>query len=226
MPEPVAGRVLARLNRFVVEVVAEGRVERAYVNNTGRLLGLLTRGRACYCLRRSGGSTSLRLFAVEDGGEAALIDTAIQGRAFERALKMGALPWAPCDVIARNPRLGSSIFDYLLSCGGRSIYAELKSAVLRDGVHAAYPDCPTPRGRRHIIDLAKHAERGGGALIVFIAALPGVAGFKPYERGDPEIPRLLREAVSRGVSVKAASMYYEPESSSVVLEEPDLPVLL
>lgn len=223
LPKPLVRRVGRRLNRFVVELDTG---ERAYINNTGRLLDVLAPGRVCYCLPKPAGSTSLRLIAVEDEGGAALIDTQLQMLAFERALERGELPWAPCRVRARNPRLGSSRLDYLLECGGELVYAELKSAVLRDGGYAAYPDCPSPRGRRHIAELAGYAERGGRALIVFVAALPRVEGFKPYERGDPEIPRLLREAARKGVVIKALAMHYEPSPSTVVLDNPDIPVIL
>ncbi|MEM0226372.1 MAG: DNA/RNA nuclease SfsA [Thermofilaceae archaeon] len=226
LPPAVEGRIIRRVNRFVVEVVVGGLVERAYINNTGRLSELLVTGRKCYCLPKSGGLTSLRLIAVDDGVGAALIDTAIQMKAFEKALQARALPWAPCSIISRNPRLGRSVLDYLLDCRGEPVYVELKSAVLRDGFYAAYPDCPTARGRRHVIELAEYAERGGKSLIVFIAALRGVRAFRPYEKGDPEMPNLLRRAASAGVEIRALSMHYDPASSLVVLDNPDLPVIL
>lgn len=223
LPPPIERKVARRLNRFVVELETG---EKAHINNTGRLSDLLAPGRTCYCLPKTGGSTRLRLVAVEDERGAALVDTRLQMVAFERALEMGKLPWAPCRVVGRNPRLGSSTFDYLLECRGELVYAELKSAALRDGCYAAYPDCPSLRGRRHIEELAKLAQRGGRALIVFVAALPGVCAFKPYERGDPRIPVLLREAASKGVIVKSFSLHYEPSASVVVLDSAEIPVIL
>lgn len=215
---------MRRVNRFVVEVEVGGRTEKAYINNTGRLVEYMVRGRRCFCLRREGGSTSLRLLAVEDLGEGALLDTQLQMKSFERALAMGLLPWAPCSIRARNPRLGSSTLDYLLDCEGAPTYVELKSAVLRVGAYAAYPDCPSLRGRRHITELTRHAAAGGRALIVFVAALPRVEGFVPYAEGDAEIPRLLREAIARGVMVKAISVHYDPGASVVKLDSAALPV--
>ncbi|MEM4595279.1 MAG: DNA/RNA nuclease SfsA, partial [Thermofilaceae archaeon] len=41
LPPAVEGRIIRRVNRFVVEVVVGGLVERAYINNTGRLSELL-----------------------------------------------------------------------------------------------------------------------------------------------------------------------------------------
>ncbi|MEM1632317.1 MAG: DNA/RNA nuclease SfsA, partial [Thermofilum sp.] len=102
----------------------------------------------------------------------------------------------------------------------------LKSAVLREGPYAMYPDCPTLRGRRHIRELTELARSGWRALIVFIAAAPGVSAFKPYERGDPEVARLLRQAKESGVLLRAVSMHYDPALSAVVLDNPSLQVLV
>ncbi len=221
--------VVARLNRFVVLVSVGGRRYRAYINNTGRLEEYLVRGRRAYCLENPPGRrTRYRLFAVSDAWSAALIDTQMQMRAFERAAAMGAISWLQgCRVVRRNVRLGSSLIDYLLSCPEGDLYLETKSAVLRgEKRYAMYPDCPTARGRRHIKELIEHVPRGGLGGVVFIAALPEVDAFKPYREGDPEIPVLLREALRVGVIVKAIAMHFEPAESAVYLDDPDLRVEL
>lgn len=226
LPDPFRCEILGRRNRFVVEVSVEGEPTLAHISNTGRLTDFLTRGRRGYCLPKGGGVTKFKLIAVEDRGKAALIDTGLQMQAFESALKRKLIPWAPCRIIARAPRLGSSRLDYLLECGPHRVLAEVKSAVLREGFYAMYPDCPTLRGRRHLSEIAEYARKGGKALIVFIAALPDVKAFKPYVEGDPEIPRLLATAAEAGAAVKALSMHYEPSTSRILLDNPDLPVLI
>ncbi len=226
LPEPFKCEILGRRNRFVVEVLVEGEPALAHINNTGRLADLLTHGRRGYCLPKRGGVTKFKLIAVEDRGGAALIDTYLQMQAFESALNRKFIPWAPCLIVTRAPRLGSSRLDYLLECESHRVLAEVKSAVLREGFYAMYPDCPTLRGRRHLSEIAEYARRGGKVLIVFIAALPDVKAFKPYEGGDPEIPRLLATAVEAGAAVKALSMHYEPSTSRILLDNPDLPVLI
>ena len=227
--DPVECRILGRVNRFVVNVIVGSEEKRAFINNTGRLREYLVSGRTGYCIKRTrSGSTEYRLFSVAEDGLAALIDTGMQAEAFEKALVEGLLPWLwGCRVLRRNPRLGDSTLDYLLDCLGEPVYVELKSAVLRGrGYYAMYPDCPTHRGRRQISTLIDHARSGGHALIVFIAALPRVRAFRPYARGDPQIPRLLRDAAESGVIIKAVSMYYHPAKRAVYLSNPDLKVSL
>ena len=219
---------LERVNRFVARVRAPEGESEAHVNNTGRLLEYMRPGAAAYCVpRESPGRTRYRLLAFDDDGGAALVDTSAQMAALEAAISRGLLPWAlGCSIRRRSPRLGASVLDYLMDCGRRGpVYAEVKSAVLRGpGDRAMYPDCPTERGRRQIEALRDHAAQGGGALIVFVAALPRVRAFRPNGEGDPEIPHLLREAASAGVELRAVSMHYD--GSLVVLDDLDLPVEL
>jgi sugar fermentation stimulation protein A len=222
-------RVLEKLNRFVVLVEMEGRIRRAHINNTGRLERLLAEGRRGYLLpAKPGGKTDFRLFAVEDGEkEGALFDTQFQMRAVEQALAGGLLPWARgCRMLRRSPRLGESVMDYLLDCGGTEVFWEVKSAALRTGDFATYPDCPTLRGRRHIRELTRHSEAGGRAVILFVGALPRVKGFRPYDPGDPEIAPLLRRADAAGVAIHAIRLQFNPVAGTIDLTDPSLPVSL
>ncbi len=221
--------VIMRLNRFVVLVDVDGVQKRAYINNTGRLLDILVPGRQGFCIRNHPQRrTEFRLIAVLDRGAGALIDTRIQEEVFAKLVNESMIPWLKgCVVARRAPKIGESRLDYILRCGGRDVFIELKSAVLRgpDDV-AMYPDCPTSRGERHIGELIALAKKGLKGYVVFMAALPEVHAFTPYDAGDPKIRVLLREAKALGVGVKAIAIHYEPKDSVIVLDNPDLPVLL
>lgn len=225
---PVECTIIGRLNRFVVEVESGGLRRRASTNNTGRLLDFIVPGKQAFCVRHARASkTDYSLFAIEDSGAGALIDTQLQMRAFENALACGHIPWLEgyCTV-KRNPQLGDSVTDYLLESKGGKAYLEVKSAVLRDGEYAMYPDCPTARGRRHIRDLTDYARSGGKAFILFVAALPGVVAFKPNKQADPELHELLLTARQCGAILKALNIIYAPKDSAVFLVNADLPVEL
>ncbi len=226
LERPVPCSVIDRENRFVVNVQVDFEPARAHINNTGRLLEFMNPGQRAICLRHSKPlKTDYKLFAMEDRGRGAIIDTQLQMRAFERAIAEGLLPWLKgCQMINRNPRLGESVLDYALDCSGDEALVEVKSAALREGDFAMYPDCPSLRGRRHVRELAEHAVKGGRALLVFIAALPEVVSFRPCEWGDPEMPGLLQKAKEAGVELRAVSMHYNLEDSWIYLDNPDLPV--
>ena len=223
-------RVSRRANRFVVEARGpRGELLRVHNRNTGRLVDVLYPGARVLCLPLPRpGRTSHRLVGAWYNGGWAVVDTGLQEEAFARAVELGLIPWLRgCRVLGRRPRLGSSVLDFLLDCGGSRVYVETKSAVLLSGDgYALYPDCPTERGRRHIRELIEHARRGVRVALVFIAALPGARGFRPNAEGDPEIPGLVAEAVRAGVLVKSIGMdmVYSGGEGAVRLYSPDLPV--
>jgi sugar fermentation stimulation protein A len=225
--------VRRRVNRFVVEVVfGDGGVGRVHLNNTGRLVGVLVEGRRAACTRVSRpGRYRLRLSFVEYGccdGGLAVVDTGLQERAFAAAVEAGLLPWLRgCRVVARGPRVGGSRLDYRLDCGGVEVLVETKSAVLASGdCLALYPDCPTGRGRRHMLELTGLAAEGRRAVVVFVAGFPGARGFRPNEEADPGLARALRRAVEAGVEARSIGLCYSPGEGGVVLYSADLPVLL
>ncbi|ASJ01012.1 DNA/RNA nuclease SfsA [Thermococcus gorgonarius] len=219
---------IERLNRFVALVEVKGETKRALVTNTGRLEEFMVPGRKVFCVPKTGGKTDFILVAFEDlGGKGAVIDTRTQAKAFERAVELGLIPWLKdCFIKRKEVTVGKSRLDYLFGCPNEEVYAEMKSAVLRGGErgeYAMYPDCPSTRGQKHIRELIELRRSGKRAMIFFIGAMPGVEKFKPYEKGDPEIARLLREARKAGVEIHALSISLIP-GKGIVLERPELEI--
>ena len=219
--------IKARVNRFIVEAIVDGRVERLHNTNTGRLVDVLVPGRQCLAYGIQGRRLSYRLAAVEYGGGYAVVDTLLQARAFEAAVNRGLLPWLPgCRVAGRNPRIPAGLLDYRLDCGGREVLVELKSAVLMGpGGEAMYPDCPTPRGLRHVKWLAEAHTKGIDAVLVFVAAFPAAKCFKPNNVADPATAEAIHKAWRSGLEVRAISLEATP-GGLVVLVNPDLPLCM
>lgn len=224
--DPIECVVQERINKFAVKVLIGRKPRRAYINNTGRLLKYLAKGKKGFCIRpRKSSKTDCRLFSIEEDGFAAIIDTQLQMKVFEKALEMSLIPWMrESKILKRNAKLGRSLIDYLLECGGERVYLEVKSAVLKEGDYATYPDCPSARGRRHIKELTDHVKKGGLGTILFIAALPRVKAFRPNRSADPELHGLLMGAQSAGVNLRSIGLYYSPKDSFVHLFAPDLDV--
>ena len=217
--------ILERLNRFIVKILLNGAVLRAYICNTGRLLDYIVKGRRGFCIRHERRKSDCRLFAVEDGDSAAIIDTHLQMRALERLIASKMTSWSRSyRILKRNVRLKDSVIDYLLDCNGEEVYLEVKSAILRRGGYAMYPDCPSQRGRKHIREITEHVKDGGKGMIIFIAAMPNIQAFKPNNSADPEMTRLLKEAVLAGVNIRAIEMHYDPKSHFICILNDDLHV--
>ena len=227
LSEVVKCIILRRINRFVVEVFIVGSIVNAYMNNTGKLVDYLVKGKLGYCIPKHSGRTRYVLVAIRDNDLATLIDTRLQTKAFEVSISKGLIPWLKgCFIVGRNVRLGDSIVDYLVGCDDLNIYLEVKSAVLRCGDYAMYTDCPSARGRRHMAELLRHRLRGGYSAVVFIAALPHVKAFRPNCAVDEKLCTYLHKANEVGVLIKSVALYFNPRDGYVYLYDPDLKVVL
>jgi sugar fermentation stimulation protein A len=100
--------IVERLNRFVVRVEISGKKHSMHINNTGRLEEFLIRGRKAFCMKTEHkGKTEGRLFAIEERGLGALIDTQLQMKAFERLVEKGQIPWLKdCSIQKKIPDWG------------------------------------------------------------------------------------------------------------------------
>ncbi len=234
LPEVTTCKIIERENRFVIKVLIENTPVKAYNTNTGRLIELIKRDMIGICTeRRNKRKTSYTIHGIllnQKTGDTAIIDTTLQMRLFEKAVENQFISWlGNCSIIKRNPRLGKSRLDYLLECNRKRLYIEIKSAVLKHGENkAGYPDCLSLRGRRHIEELIKSRQQGIQTAIIFIAGLPGIKYFEPYDKGDPKIRDLLKRALSNGVIIKAIQIYGKLRNSSleILIDNDNLPIIL
>ncbi|MEM4481687.1 MAG: DNA/RNA nuclease SfsA [Desulfurococcaceae archaeon] len=220
--------ILKRNNLFTLEALMRGSTKIVYINNTGRLAGVLERGKKGYCAKNASGSLAFRIIGVEEGEYATLVDTMLQERAFLIAQREGLIKWLlDCRLLKRNYRLDSETIDLAYACGDQLVLVELKSAIMKlAGGYAGYPDAPTVRGRRQIKALADYVKGGGRAVLVFIAGVPFASGFKLYCRADREIKDVIDYAAQSGLELRAVNTCLDPQSKSVILLGGDLPVEL
>ena len=221
-------KIIRRINRFVVEIIVDNRRDFAHINNTGRLQEYLIKGKEGFCLKfEKPKKTKYRLFSIAVNEYGALIDTWIQGKAFEKALDLELIPWLHgYKIIKRNVKLNNSMIDYLIKRGDAETYLELKSAVQRIDRYASYPDAPSIRARRQLRDLIRLVENGGKAIILFIVGLRDVEAFKPNKEIDPKIHQLLLKGSQIGLKIKAIGIYYDPKGSTIKLWNPDMKIVI
>ena len=216
---------IKRLNRFVGLIEINGEVKKALITNTGRLEEFMVEGRKAFCVPKQGGKTEFILIGfLEKEGRGAIIDTRTQAKAFERAVELGLISWLKnWKIKKKEVKIGNSRLDYLLNYNGEEIWVEMKSAVLRDGEYASYPDCPSTRGQKHVKELIKLRKDGKRAMLVFICALSGVKKFRPYKKGDPKIAEFLKEAKKIGVEIRGICISLLP-TGEVILEDDNLAI--
>lgn len=236
-------KIIKRINKFVVKVKLKNKLIFASLNNTGRLEQLLIKNKIGYLTPiKTPHKTKFRLsFIKENKNSAIIIDTYLQMKCFEIALKKNLISWLKeAKILKRNVKihsqtdinlnkkyiksnLGISLIDYLIKHRGRKYYLEIKSAVMKENNFALYPDCPSLRGQKHIKELINNNQN---SIILFIAGMKNVNGFKPNKNADTKIYELLKIAKNKGVKIKAIKIYLNLKNENIVLEDDNLKVNL
>ena len=94
---------------------------------------------------------------------------------------------------------------------------EVKSCTLvRDGV-ALFPDAPTLRGKRHLMELIKAKKEGYRTCVIFIIQRTNVNLFTSNDETDPDFGKAFREAVTSGV--EAYGYISEFDGKKITLRE-------
>ncbi len=222
MPKLVAGRFLRRDNRFRAAVLVNGEEASAHVPNSGRLTELFTLDRRIW-LTPAGSpnrKTAYDLRLVDYQGKLVSVDARLPNSLFAEAAAAGRLPDYSFPLIQREVRFGGSRLDFRLSGPEGVCWVEAKSVTLVvDGV-ARFPDAPTSRGRRHLLELINALEQGDRASVVFVVQRPDARSFRPHHQADPEFAEALTVASEAGVEIRAYSCDVSMEAISLGNEIP------
>lgn len=206
--------------QFVVLVKdSNGDIQPAHLTNTGRLLDLIIPGNPCLCIPKNPGKTKIRLVGIPASqNKAVLIDPGEQSKSFMKAVEMGLIPWLKGWKIKRPEiQYEESRVDFQIeSDSGKIGYIEVKSAgMLLERKVGSFPDCPTTRGQKHVRTMQKIAKKNHRSIILFLVQHPDAKLFSPNKDGDPEFVRLLKNAASQGVEVRAIKMYLQTDGNVV-----------
>ncbi len=120
----------------------------------------------------------------------------------------------------REPAYGAGRFDLELACGGERCLVETKSVTLVRDACALFPDAPTERGRRHLLELSHAAAAGLRAAVVFIVQRPDAERFAPHAAADPAFALALEHAAQAGVAIHAFRCHVDPQRVELLDEVP------
>ena len=207
---------VSRPNRFVANVILDNQMQTVHVKNTGRCRELLKHGatvyltNSCNPLRK----TKFDLIAVEkerEGNSPLLIniDSMAPNDVVEEWLPHSGL-FSSDAKIKREYTLGSSRFDFYIEDGQRRCIIEVKGVTLENNGSVMFPDAPTERGVKHLMELSRFGEEGYETYILFIIALEGARFFAPNDLTHKAFGDALRFAVSHGVHALAYDCFVEP----------------
>lgn len=209
----VQGSFVRRLNRFAAEVVIDGNTVRCHVKNTGRCRELLLPGAEVWCQHSSNPDrkTAWSLITVKKDGHYVNIDSQVPNAVAARWLEDGGAGFS-VENLRREVRYGASRLDLAFTRAGKPCLMEVKGVTLnRDGT-AVFPDAPTQRGARHVLELAHAVQDGFEAYLLFVAAMETVGAVQPNWQTDPDFARALVQAQQAGVHLLGVRCSVTPDS--------------
>lgn len=205
MKDLFRGYFVERLNRFVVRLhLFEpcGECIEAYLPNPGRLWELFYKGTELILEKGNPGSKyNYVVIGVYKNDRVVFLHTLRNNDLAEHLLKNklvhGLEDYRILKREAPSP-LGKSRFDFLLEKEGEPCYLEVKSCSLFQGDMAMFPDAPTLRGKRHLLELKELHEQGYNCAVLIIIQDDQADNFLPEYHTDPEFATAFlqcREAI-------------------------------
>ena len=199
----VAGRFVARPNRFIAHVEIDGEVQICHVKNTGRCRELLPAGAEVWCevAANPERKTKYDLITVRKEQRLINMDSQAPNIAAGEWLASGGL--GAVENLRRETVHGDSRFDFSFTRNGQPCFLEVKGVTLENDGVCAFPDAPTQRGVKHLKGLTALAQEGFGAYVLFVIQMSDVKYIRPNDSTDPAFGQALREAAAGGVQVLA-----------------------
>ena len=217
----MAGKFLARPNRFIAHVEIAGREEIVHVKNTGRCKELLLPGATVYVQHFPEGKrkTKYDLIAVEKQNLLINMDSQAPNKVVQEWL-MEQEPFGKITYLKPECKHGDSRFDFYLETEAKKMFIEVKGVTLEEKGVVMFPDAPTERGVKHVQELCHCLEQGYEAAIVFVVQMSGMRYFTPNRSTHAAFAEALERAEACGVRMLALSCEVTPESLAINGEIP------
>ena len=195
----IHGQFCSRTNRFVAEVMINGKQETVHVKNTGRCKELLLPGTEVVLEISDNPSrkTKYDLICVyKENLGWVNIDSQVPNKVVKEWLAK-----QDYDMIRPEYSIGNSRIDFYMEKDGQKYLMEVKGCTLEiDGI-GYFPDAPTERGVKHLRELQKAAQKGYQCYVAFVIQMEGIHEVRPNVKTHPEFGVALEEARQAGVQV-------------------------
>lgn len=200
-------RFIRRPNRFQAYVELEGEELMVHVPNTGRNKEILVPGYTVVLREENNPLRKTRydLIAGYKGDKLINIDSQIPNKVVDEALRRGKIEaLQKYTNIKRESTFGNSRFDFKLEDMNKNeYYLEVKGVTFEYKGRTSFPDAPTDRGRKHVLELVEAVRCGKGGGVLFLIQMENVDYFTPYDEMDKPFGEALRFAKENGVDIFA-----------------------
>ena len=166
-------KFIKRYKRFFVDVMLNDEILTAHCPNSGSMMGLLNEGEYAWISKSKNTERKLKytLEILEHNKEKVGVNTHLTNRIVEEALinkKIKELE--KFDQVQREVKFNNNTrFDFLVSNKKEQAFVEVKNVTLKRELDCAeFPDAPTTRGQKHLLELIRAKEKQYQAYLIFL----------------------------------------------------------
>lgn len=205
--DKIIGIFQRRINRFIAEVLVNDRIKIVHVANTGRMKELLIAGAKVVVrkVNKAHRKTEYDLLMVYKDDILISIDSKLPNYLLQEAFNNQAIPYfKEYNKIRREVTFGKSKFDFYVGNERNSGLIEAKCVTLvKENNLASFPDAPTERGRKHVLELIEAKKQGFRAAVFFIIQRIDARQFIPNREMDTAFADAVVLAKKSGVEFYA-----------------------
>lgn len=221
----VEAKFINRLNRFIAEVELDGDIIKVHVKNTGRCKELFIKGARVFLepAKNPDRKTKYSLVALYKDDILINIDSQIPNAVAQEAVLTNKYLkdiFGEVTFLKKEVTYGKSRFDlyYENESLGTKGFIEVKGVTLEIDGMVKFPDAPTSRGRKHVLELVESIKEGYKSYILFVIQLSPAKYFTPNYDTDPDFGNALKLAYESGVGILCFDSIIERDE--IILNKP------
>lgn len=213
---------LKRPNRFIAQVLIDGKEETVHVRNTGRCRELLLPGAKVIledCSNNLNRKTRYSLISVWKEDMLVNMDSQVPNAAVFNALKEKRIEgFENLKHIKREVTFGKSRYDIYFETEDYKGFIEVKGVTLENDGVCMFPDAPTERGAKHVLEMIEAVKEGYKGIIFFLIQMKGPKEFRLNWEMDQTFAEAVKLASENGVQILAYDSIVK--NNSIYLDQP------
>lgn len=203
----IEGTFSKRPNRFIAQVIINGKEETVHVKNTGRCKELLLPGAKVIledCSNNPNRKTKYSLIAVWKKNMLVNMDSQVPNKVVFDAINENKVEnLKNLTQLKREVTFGNSRFDMYFESQNEKGFIEVKGVTLENEEISMFPDAPTERGTKHVLEMIEAVNQGYRGIIFFLIQMKGPQVFRLNWEMDKLFSEAIKVASENGVEIIA-----------------------
>ncbi len=209
---------IKRPNRFIAHVLLDGKEEIVHVKNTGRCKEIYKEGTTVFLeeSHNKNRKTRYSMIGAYKNNKCINTDAQIPNFVVFEGIEKEVFPeFKNIKVLKREVTFGNSRFDIYFENESSKGFIEVKGVTLEENGITMFPDAPTQRGTKHVLELIKAVKEGYDCYIFFLVQMKDVSYFTPYKERDPAFAASLSLAKDNGVKILCYDSYVSEDEINI-----------